>query len=426
MNGHTREMSIGAAHSLTGRSVTARTTRVVASRLGVAVRGAPLPLRAFVGSRLVVLLAGMGGTLTLAQHAPAATSSAMLRQLGSVGYVLSGAADRFDSSYYLDIAAHGFGTVASGKIAFFPLYPLLIRAFTPLIGSPVLAGVVISMASFLGALVLLHRLTELELGRRAADVTVLLISFAPLSFFFSAVYTESLFLLLSVATTLAARQERWSWACGLGALATLTRPTGVLLVILLGVIHLRAGRRLDRRAVGLLVVPATLLAYLGLLALGGHSWMDPFRIEASWSRTTVGPILGLGAALWQGLRGLVLVAQGTGVYHPSFAGPFSAPAENLILLLELLAAGVALQWCRRRLPPQYFAYALVVLLSCLSSPVKGEPLLSVDRYILTTFPLFMAAGAVAARHRLQTPMVVFSAALLVFYTAQASSWAFVA
>jgi hypothetical protein len=418
-------MSIDAAFSSGGRSLSVR-SRVAARRLVLGVRAAPLPVRAFVGSRLIVLLAGVGGMLTLAKHAPAGTSSAMLRQLGSVGYVLSGSADRFDSTYYLDIAAHGYGTLASGRIAFFPLYPLLIRAFTPLTGSPVFTGVLISTASFLGALLLLHRLTELELGRRAADVTVLLISFAPLSFFFSAVYTESLFLLLSVAATLAAREERWAWACGLGALATLSRPTGILLVIMLGVIHLRAGRRLDRRSVGLLVLPATLVAYLGVLVLAGYSWMDPFRVEASWSRTTVGPIFGLGAALWQGLRGLVQITQGTAVYHPGLAGPFSPPAENLILLIKLLAAVLTLQWCRRRLPPQYFAYALVVLLSYLSSPVKGEPLLSFDRYVLTTFPLFMAAGATAARHRLQTPMVVFFAILLVFYTAQASSWAFVA
>ncbi|MEA2213920.1 MAG: hypothetical protein QOF83_3868 [Solirubrobacteraceae bacterium] len=417
-------MSSWAARYLGGGP--ALSPRAFGRRLALALGGMSLPLRAFVGSRVIVLVAGTGGVLTLAKHAPAGMSDAALRQLGSVGYVLSGAADRFDSSYYLDIAAHGYGTVASGKIAFFPLYPLLIRAFTPLIGSAAFAGVMISMASFLGALVVLHRLTELELGRPAADATVLLVSFAPLSFFFNAVYTESLFLLLSVAATLAARQERWPWACGLAALASLTRPTGFLLVILLIVIHLRAGRRFDRRSVGLLAVPATLLAYIGVLVLAGYSWLEPFRAQAEWSRATVGPILGLGAAVWQGLRGGVQIAQGAGFYHPGLGGPFTPGAENLILLVKLIVACVALQWCRRRLAPQYFAYALGVLVVCVSSPVAGEPLLSVDRFVLTTFPLWMAAGGWVASRRLQTPVVVLSTILLIFYTAQASSWAFVA
>ena len=191
---------------------------------GLIVRAAAcgMPLKAFACSRLLVLGAGIAGVLTIpnqfgvsAQFGPIRTASASL--------VLH----QFDASYYLAIATHGYVTTASNNLAFFPLYPLMIRAVGFVTGSDVTAGLLISFASFALALLLLHRLTELELGRRAADATVLLLAFAPLSFFFSAIYTESLFLLLSVAAVLAARRERWAVAGILAGLATLTRPTGV-------------------------------------------------------------------------------------------------------------------------------------------------------------------------------------------------------
>jgi hypothetical protein len=383
-----------------------------------------LTARALVTSRLLVVLAGAGGVLTGSAARPWGPANI---GLGSVGNVLAGSAVRFDAKWYLAIAGQGYGAGRTGSRAFLPLYPELIRVLGYVVGSDVVAGVTISLVSFAAALVLLHRLAELELGPRAADATVLLLAFAPLSFFFSAVYTESLFLLLSVGAIYAARRERWVIACGLAGLATLTRTTGIALIVPLALM-LRPWQAFGwRRVAPLLLVAAPLAAYLAWLALTGHSWLAPFQSEAVWHRETLGPFLGiLYAGAWA-VRHAVEIATGAqAVYHPTQFGVLTPAAESIFLLLVALLAGFVLVACWRRLPRYYGAYAAITLMICLSSPQRGQPLVSLDRYVLTIFPLWMAAGAWIAKRRLQTPAVIIGSIALVFYTFWFSRYAFIA
>jgi hypothetical protein len=380
---------------------------------------------AFAGSRLLVLAAGAAGVLDVAKHAPTGAVAATRHVLGPVGYVLAGSMDRFDAGWYLRIAGQGYGSGRAGQLAFFPLYPMMMRGVAAMTGSYVLAGIAISAVSFLLALVLVHRLTELELGVRAADATVLLLSFCPLSFFFTAIYTESLFLALSVGSVYAARRGRWPLAYLLGALAALTRPTGVLLVLGLAVMRLRSRGHSIRGLLGLLTVPAALAAYVGLQIAAGHPWAQISGSERVWQRVAVGPVEGVLAGLAAAVRGVGRVASGGVIYHPSLAGPLSVGAESIVLGLVLIASCAALVACARRLPLPYTLVAAAELAVCLSSPRIGQPLVSFDRYTLTIFPLWMAAGAWAAERRLVVPAVCAGAALLVFYTVQFSSWSFI-
>ncbi|HTX44752.1 MAG TPA: mannosyltransferase family protein [Solirubrobacteraceae bacterium] len=388
-----------------------------------AVRGS-LTAKALLASRLLVVLAGVCGVLT---------GSAGLRWgptnigLGSVGNVLAGSAVRFDANWYLAIARHGYAAAGAGSRAFWPLYPDLIRVLGYVLGSDVIAGVAISVASFAGALVLLRRLAELELGKQAADATILLLAFAPLSFFFSAVYTESLFLLLSVASIYAARRERWFIACALAGLATLTRTTGVALIVPL-VLMLRPWRGLaSRRLRCLILVPGPLIGYLVWLALTGHSWLAPFQAQAVWHRTTVGPLAAIAEAVGGAAGGVARIVTGAqAVYHPSQVGVLTPAAESIFLLLALIVAVYALVGCWRRLPRYYGAYAATALIMCLSDPISSQPLESLDRYLLTIFPLWMVAGDWIAKRRLQVPTILISSAALVFYTFWFSRYAFIA
>ncbi len=431
LRGHPRRRRDGALRA-PGRGAVMGATAGAVHRppsTGILTRARVIPLvpTAFVASRLLALAGGIAGVLALHKHATAAAVAAVQHQLGPVGYLLSGSVARFDSGYYLDIAQHGYGPAGSGKLAFFPLYPLATRAVSMLTGSGVLAGALVSSIALLVALVALHRLCELELGRRAADATVLLLAFAPLSFFFSAVYTESLFLALTVGAVLAARSGRWRLACGLGALATLTRPTGLLLVVALGIGRIRCRGGLDRGLAWLGALPVALLGYMALLAAHGYPWLGIFSAEASWHRVSSGPVVGAMSGVWAALRGAAGIFGGASVYRPQLLGPFGSGTESMLLLAVLVLAVAALVVCWRRLPAEYAVYAGVVLLACLSSPDVGQPLWSLDRYTLTIFPLWMAAGAWLSGRRIALPAVVLcGSALLVFYAAQFASWSFVA
>src|ERR671923_451606 len=134
---------------------------------------------------------------------------------------------RWDAVWYLRIADSGYGDSAP-RAAFFPLYPLLIRSLAAPVGGSqaalLIASYLISLAAFLGALVLLYRLASLELGRRFASPTLLLLAVFPAALYFGAPYSESLFLLASVGAFYAARTERWAWAGACAAAGSACSP----------------------------------------------------------------------------------------------------------------------------------------------------------------------------------------------------------
>jgi hypothetical protein len=118
------------------------------------------------------------------------------------------------------------------NVVFFPLYPLLMRWGGALLGGhPLLAGTIISLVAFAGAISLLYRLAVLELGEDKAWPVVLLVSTYPYALFYSVVYTESLFLFLTVGAFYAMRRRHLLLAALAGLAAGLTRPNGFWLAL---------------------------------------------------------------------------------------------------------------------------------------------------------------------------------------------------
>ena len=132
----------------------------------------------------------------------------------------------------------------------------------------------------------------------------------PGALFFSAVYSEALYLALSVGCVLRARTGRWAWAGALGALGAATRSAGVVLVVPLAVMWLAqadGGRAASRDAAWIALVPAGLAAFCGALALGGGDAFAPFHAQDIWYRHFAGPFVGVWdgtAAAWRGLHDL--------------------------------------------------------------------------------------------------------------------------
>ncbi len=161
----------------------------------------------------------------------------------------------YDSTYYLDIAQHGYRAITS---AFFPLYPLLLRPFAADENVAAFAGIAISNLSFLAGLWLLLRLATMQLGDAAGRRAVLALAFFPSAVFSMAVYTDALFLMLSLASLYSARLSRWSLAAALGTLAALTRNAGPVLAAAL-LVEWWAQRR-ESRGRATVMHAATLLA----------------------------------------------------------------------------------------------------------------------------------------------------------------------
>ncbi|HEY5199042.1 MAG TPA: mannosyltransferase family protein [Solirubrobacteraceae bacterium] len=374
--------------------------------------------------------------------------------IGGLRDALAAPFARWDSVWYLTIAQHGYTPGPSP--AFFPLYPLLVAGVGALGPGLLVGGVLVSLAAMLVALRLLWRLTELELGRAqrdVADLAVFAVALGPMAFFFSAVYSESLYLALTLGAFLSARQERWARAGLLGALAAATRSSGLLVIVGLGLLALEqrrpesrwarwppgravsspevraapAGRR-DLLWIG--VVPLGLLAYLGALAVAGLDPLEPFSSQQEWFRHFTGPLGGVldgGRAAFDGARQL-LSGQTRTVYYPLAGGdPLIAGWHNVMLFGFLLGSLPLLAGALRRLPLAYGVYALAGTCLALSYPVSPQPLTSLPRYLVVLFPLPIALALWLARHpRLRLPVLGASAVSLAGFTELFATWHWIA
>jgi hypothetical protein len=335
---------------------------------------------------------------------------------------------RWDAAWYLRIADSGYGG-SDVRAAFFPLYPLLVRAVAaPFGASPealLVAAYAVALAAFLGALVLLHRLVSLELGRPLAQPALLLLAVFPAAVFFGAPYSESLFLLLAVGAFYAARTGRWAWAGAAAAGAAATRSAGVLLLLPLAMLWWSARPRKLGNVAWLLLAPLGLAAYAVFLGLAeGDAWRF-LDVQDAWSRELTVPLGGawdgLGAAV-DGARQL-LSGQREVVYFEQAAGdPYRIAAINLMLFGSLVFALVACVGCLRRLPKAYGVWVAASLVLPLTFPVKPQPLMSLPRFLAVLFPIFMWL-ALWSEERRATPRVAAVSALgLGLFTAQFASW----
>src|SRR3954471_21959055 len=396
---------------------------------GEAVHALRLAWRATWVSRLLVWAAGLGALAIWGNSSRAHDfdPAGLTSPFGAFGDAVVAPAARWDAVWYLSITQDGYG--AHGRPAFFPLYPLLVRAGGWVVGSPVVAGALISTACLVVALAVVHELARAEVGADAARWTVLALGLSPMSFFFSAVYSESLFLALSAGALLAARRERWWWAGALGALAAATRSAGIVLLVPLALMAWSARPR-PRDALGLALVPLGLLVFMAAMALDGQGAMAPFHVQDVWFRTWAGPFGGVPDAVraaWDGARQL-LSGQREHVYFTDAGGdPFTVARMNLMLFAFLLAAVPALVGAVRRLPLAYVAYTVAALALPLSYPVGPQPLMSLPRFELVLIPLWMWWGWWLSRHpRARVPALVPSAVGVVAFTAQFATWRFVA
>jgi hypothetical protein len=373
--------------------------------------------RAFWFSRLLVWASGAAAAalLTLSARVQLFDPGAVTRPFGPAGNALVAPFARWDSVWYLAIANDGYPAGDPRRAAFFPLYPLLVRAVKLFVGSPIVAGAAVSLACFAVALVLLRRLTEIELGAAAADEAVWALALFPAAVFFSAVYSEALYLMLSVGCLYAARTGRWAWAGTLGALGAATRSAGVLLVVPLAIMWLaRADGGTRRRiadAAWIALVPAGLAAFCIALALGGGDAFSPLHAQDVWMRRFAGPFAGV----WDGTA-----AAARALHH--LDAPYAR--ADLVLFAFLVLAVPAVVGVLRRLPLAYGAYVVAALALPLSYPVGPQPLMSLPRFLAVLFPLFMWLGAWMAdggRAR-RVGVLAPSAAGLVAVTAVFATW----
>jgi hypothetical protein len=322
---------------------------------------------------------------------------------------------RWDAEHYLGIARNGY---SGTEPAFFPLYPLLIRIVATFTGSSLVAGLIVSNAASYMALLYFYKLVEHEYNRHVAQRAAFYVSIFPTAIFFSAVYSESLFLFLTVASFYYVRERRWLMAGGLGFFAALTRSEGVLLAVPLLIEWIVAakegGREFFRYWLDDIVKPLIGMALvpLGLATYMAYMWVltgDPLRfshVQSHWGRHFSPPWM----SVWNTVQKVAHAHAPQTVANESLELAFTA------LMLVVLVAGM------RRLRPSYVAYlALSILI-----PMSTGSLMSMQRFALVLFPMFALFGLWGARPTFSNAYVAFSLPLLGLFTVLFADWYWVA
>ena len=321
----------------------------------------PRILGLFVATRLLLLAIAIAAETT--QASPAAglrwSDAPLLASLTS-----------WDGRYYLGIATSGYHAApVFGPFVdyvFFPLYPALVRVASVLtLGSIDLAGVLVANACLGLALVALYALSIRHLSRDAALRALVFLCLAPGAVAFGLAYTDSLFLLLAVGAFLAAETRRVALMGLLFALATLTRPPGILLALPLLVLILRDPALRARRAWAWLV--------LGPIALAGF-------VAFTWALTGDALAIVRGQAIWSQPGLAVTLPQPDGSTYVWTGGPLWI---GLVWLGCIAFYGVLLAYFRRdRISAAYGAVAILALLEI----VAAGRIRSAPRYLATAWP----------------------------------------
>jgi len=357
-------------------------------------------LRIFVWSRLAIWALAAGTVLLFEDELNPSRGrwdTPRLHELGAAVDVWA----RWDSNWYLRIAESGYSWPSSTP-AFFPGYPLLVAAVGRVLGDRfLLAGLLASLTACAVSFVLLHQLVRERLGPRDASRAVLYLAVFPTSFFLAAVYGESLFLALALATFVLAERGRLGWAVVVAGLALLTRAQGVALLPPLAIFAWRSERR-PRNLALLLVPPAMFLAFPVTLEAwvgNGLAFVDAQRI---WERSLapLGPLGGLVQAIGEG----------------DVVGP--------LLAVAMLALAVH-AW--RVLGAPYGTYALTALAIPMALPSERlGGLYSFPRFALVAFPCLVALAVLGRDRRIHVAAIAVLTAGLAVGVVRWALWYWVA
>lgn len=308
-------------------------------------------------------------------------------------------ATQWDSRWYLGIADHGYthalGTAYDhNNLAFFPLYPLLVKAVAVLTpGTRASTGLALAWLASLIAAWGVFAVGDLLGGRRVGILLTVLWAAYPVGLVQWMGYTESLFTAFAAWTLYAVLTERWLYAAAGSVLAGLTRPTGIALAAAVTVTALLALRtRFSPRALtAALTAPLGWCAYVGWVGVRLGRWDGYFAVQRMWHNELDG-----GAETLRWLRHLF--------------GQVSRPELFLIVVSLTILASVVLFALsaadRQPLPLLVFSAVLLLIVAA-----SGGVYFPRARFLLPGFPLLLPVAGHLARASPRVRVLALTAAV---------------
>jgi hypothetical protein len=281
------------------------------------------------------------------------------------------------------------------EAAFAPFYPFLIWLFH----FPY-SGLVVSGLAELAALYLLFDLMKQQFSPDIARRVVLFRAWTPFAVIFAANYSESVFLLCSVAVFWFLQRKQLLLAGLCAALAALTRQYGILLCLpLLGAFSWR-------RAAAIAMPVVSVVAFWVYVSFALHTPFAPIvSIQGQYARHLTFP--------WTGLVNTLALNDGS---HTFFL------LQHTVVDLILVALAIGLAIALRHYGWRYRAYVWATMLLILCMPIATTPTSNIDalasapRYVSVLFPLMIPLACWASTP-LRVRVVLWPSLLGVVYLA---------
>jgi len=316
--------------------------------------------------------------------------------------------DQWDFGYYQEVAESGYSGT-DGSIAFYPLFPWLVRLLAYFTKSYLAAGLIVSGVASVVAAVLLRRLVQLDYAGSVAMRSAWFLLIFPTAYFLHVGYSEGLFLALALACLLAARLERWWLAGVLGAFCWMTRAAGGVLVPALAVEATQQywlQHRWRWRWLWIAIVPAGFSAYL---LINWHVTGDPFAFlqtrKMSFEQSFALPSTGIRQAIW--------------AHYPTPQEAQMVGAQELIFVALGFVCTVT-SWIKLR--PVYATWMTGSWILFTSVNFFR----SVPRYTLTMFPIFILFALLSKNRFWAGVLTVWSLLLFALFAVlfARGEWAF--
>jgi len=311
----------------------------------------------------------------------------------------------FDAVYYLLIAAKGYTVNAE----FFPLFPLSIYVTTlpfnvlPFDLIQYFLAIFLVSLFFLASLITFYKLVRLDCKENVAIWSIIFLLIFPTSFFYAAIYSEGLFLFLSLLAFYFARKKRWFWAGIIGAFLSATRLVGILFFPALLYEYFKHEKNKSlKKLLSIFLTPLGIISYA---FYNFHNWGNPFyffKAQGNFANNrTVDSIILFPQTMFRYIKILLSL-------KPNIYEWWVAFFELSFFIFALSLFYIA--W-KKKIRISYLIFGVL----CFIIPASSGTFTGLPRYILTIFPLFIALALIKSKTFIIIYCVISIILLFIFF-----------
>ncbi len=309
----------------------------------------------------------------------------------------------FDGIHYLWISLHGYGYAQQ---AFFPLYPAINGAISLIFPFPYINAAILANGLFICSIYILYKLANLDYSKRESLWVVILLICFPTAFFFTSTYSESIFLFLCLASFYSSRKQKWLLAGIIAGFASATRVVGIVLVpaLLIEWSIQNKHLKLNKNIIFIFFGITGLLVYMFYLYNNYGDSLMFVKVQAHFAQERSTSIILLPQTIWR--------------YIKIFATVNKYNFFHLSLTLEAITGIIFGFLCLISLIKVRLSYALFGAIAYFIPTLSGT-FLSLPRYVLVCFPVFLMAAKWFTKARLLIKLIylIISLTMLGLFTA---------